>query len=107
MSRATPSANEFLKRHDWRPIREIWPLTDRELRCLVLAAQGKSYKEIAVEMTITPHTVKRHLEHIHEKMHVKTTIQCVTLALCVGLITFEQIFSIAHSIQKLHAAINS
>ncbi len=46
-------------------------LTARESEILMLLAQGLSNKEIAHKMEIASSTVRSHLEHIFEKLHVR------------------------------------
>lgn len=46
------------------------PLTARENEILQLLAQGYTNKEIASRLDCGPGTVKVHLEHIYEKLHV-------------------------------------
>jgi DNA-binding CsgD family transcriptional regulator len=45
-------------------------LTLREREIVYLASQGKTNAEIARELWITPGTVKKHLEHVYEKLGV-------------------------------------
>jgi DNA-binding CsgD family transcriptional regulator len=45
-------------------------LTLREREIVYLVGQGKTNAEIAVELWITPGTVKKHLEHVYEKLGV-------------------------------------
>ena len=45
-------------------------LTPRENDILRLLARGYTNKEIAVQLECTAGTVKIHLEHIYEKLHV-------------------------------------
>jgi HD-GYP domain-containing protein (c-di-GMP phosphodiesterase class II)/DNA-binding CsgD family transcriptional regulator len=53
---------------------EPWPagLTDREVEVLRLIAMGKSNREVAAELVITPKTVGHHVEHIYAKIGVRT-----------------------------------
>jgi len=55
-----------------RPDDRLSTLTAREREVLDLLAQGMTNKEIALQLVITPHTVKRHLKAIFEKMDVHT-----------------------------------
>ncbi|MBI4324194.1 MAG: response regulator transcription factor [Chloroflexi bacterium] len=45
-------------------------LTDREKEILQLLAQGFSNKEIAAQIEVAVSTVRTHIEHIYEKLHV-------------------------------------
>lgn len=47
------------------------PLTPREAEILQFLAQGYSNKEISSELDCSAGTVKVHLEHIYEKLHVR------------------------------------
>ena len=49
---------------------ERFGLTPREVEILHLVAQGKTNKEIAADLYISPLTVRTHLEHIYEKLGV-------------------------------------
>ena len=46
------------------------PLSDREHEVLDLVAEGASNAEIAQRLWISPATVRKHLEHIYDKLHV-------------------------------------
>lgn len=62
------------------------PLSLREVEVLVLAAQGLSVFKIAESLTISPATVKTHLEHIYRKLGVNDRTTAVATALRAGLI---------------------
>jgi DNA-binding CsgD family transcriptional regulator len=47
-------------------------LTARESEVLTWVARGESNPEIAARLSIAPGTVKKHLEHIYDKLGVKT-----------------------------------
>jgi HD-GYP domain-containing protein (c-di-GMP phosphodiesterase class II) len=55
-----------------RPARTAWPrdLTDREVEVLRHVARGKTNKEIAVLLQISPRTVQNHIAHIYDKAGV-------------------------------------
>lgn len=46
------------------------PLTDREVTCGLRLAEGKSYKNIAADLKLSPDTVKLHLRALYQKMEV-------------------------------------
>lgn len=52
-------------------------LTKRENEILEMLATGLLYKEIADKVSITPGTVRKHVYHIYEKLHVGTRIEAV------------------------------
>ncbi|MFT3843846.1 MAG: response regulator transcription factor [Lacibacter sp.] len=52
-------------------------LTRREKEILEWLAQGKIYKEIGQELFISPETVRKHVYHIYEKLHVNNRVEAV------------------------------
>jgi DNA-binding CsgD family transcriptional regulator len=62
------------------------PLTQRELEVLRCAAQGSGGPQIARQLTISPATVKTHLEHIYDKLGVSDRAAAVAHGLRTGLI---------------------
>ena len=62
----TPSANH------------IQDLSRRELEILELLSEGLSNKEIAARLGISAETVRTHLGHIYEKLHVQGRTEAVT-----------------------------
>ena len=63
------------------------PLTPRELEVLGHLAQGHTNRKIAEILTLSPGTVKRHVEHIIAKMGVSDRTQAAVKAYELGLIT--------------------
>jgi len=47
------------------------PLSKQEVRVLNELANGSLYKEIAIELSISINTVKKHLKNIYKKLEVK------------------------------------
>jgi DNA-binding NarL/FixJ family response regulator len=47
-------------------------LTHREYEVLKLLARGQQYKQIADELGITLETVRTHIKHIYDKLHVQS-----------------------------------
>ncbi|HKC36166.1 MAG TPA: response regulator transcription factor [Chitinophagaceae bacterium] len=52
-------------------------LSQREKEVLELVAQGLLYKEIAIRLTISPETVKKHLKNIYHKLHVQNKVEAL------------------------------
>jgi DNA-binding NarL/FixJ family response regulator len=68
-----------------RPVRkrrakEPCPLSSRELEVLMALADGKVYKQIAREMSLSVSTVRSHLHRSYTKMGVPDRAQAVLLA---------------------------
>ncbi|MGH2777145.1 MAG: response regulator [Actinomycetota bacterium] len=61
-------------------------LTDRELSCLQLLADGQSTKEIASEMHLSEETVKTYLKSIFKKLAVRDRTEAVAEAFRRGLV---------------------
>lgn len=59
-------------------------LTERELETLALVAQQLSTREIAERMVISENTVKTHIAHIIDKLHVANRDQAVLYAVLKG-----------------------
>ena len=56
-------------------------LSPAEIRILEQVTEGKSNKEIAEEVYLSPWTVKTHIKNIYKKMHVNSRAAAVRLAL--------------------------
>src|SRR5579863_4654185 len=52
-------------------------LSNRENEILELLAQGMLYKEIAARLFISQETVRKHVYHIYEKMHVNNRVEAI------------------------------
>jgi PAS domain S-box-containing protein len=61
-------------------------LTARELEVLTLAARGLSSRDISKQLTVSPSTVKTHLEHIYAKLDVSDRAAAVARAMRIGLL---------------------
>jgi DNA-binding CsgD family transcriptional regulator len=55
-------------------------LTDREAEILAWVARGKTNQEIAALLVVSPHTVRKHLEHAFKKLRVHTRTAAVARA---------------------------
>jgi LuxR family transcriptional regulator, maltose regulon positive regulatory protein len=65
-------------------------LSVREGEILKLIAEGRSNKEIARNLAITPETVKSHVKHIFTKLSVEKRAQAVSRAQILGLAETER-----------------
>jgi DNA-binding CsgD family transcriptional regulator len=61
-----------------------YALTDREAEVLGLVAEGRTNGEIATALSISPGTVKKHLDHIYEKLDVRSRTEAVVKSLGFG-----------------------
>ena len=52
-------------------------LSNRENEILELLAQGMLYKEIAARLFISQETVRKHVYHIYEKLHVNNRVEAI------------------------------
>ncbi|HEU4858862.1 MAG TPA: response regulator transcription factor [Chitinophagaceae bacterium] len=52
-------------------------LSQREKEVLEQVSQGLLYKEIAIRLTISPETVKKHLKNIYQKLHVQNKVEAL------------------------------
>ena len=62
------------------------PLTRKELEVLARLAEGRSNREIAEALFITPATVKSHLAHIYVKLGVAGRQEAMARAVALGLL---------------------
>jgi DNA-binding NarL/FixJ family response regulator len=60
---------------------ESSPLSSREMDILNGLVDGKSYVIIADQLFISPHTVRKHMTNIYEKLHVNSKVEAVRMAL--------------------------
>ncbi|MEK7225528.1 MAG: response regulator transcription factor, partial [Bacteroidota bacterium] len=52
-------------------------LTTREKEILEFLSRGLMYKEIASQLFLSPETVRKHVYHIYEKLHVNNRVAAV------------------------------
>ncbi len=65
------------------------PLTRREVEVLRLVAQGQSNQQIADKLSIAEVTVRTHVSHILDKLHLANRVQATLYALREGLTTLD------------------
>jgi DNA-binding CsgD family transcriptional regulator len=56
-------------------------LSQRETEVLALVIQGKDNKTIASQLSVSPTTIRKHLEHIYSKWEVKSRTEAIAQAL--------------------------
>lgn len=59
------------------PDAKLDTLSNRELEILELLAKGMLYKEISAKLNIAQETVRKHVYHIYEKLHVNNRVEAV------------------------------
>lgn len=67
-------------------VRETLGITARELEVLDLLASGRSNKEIARALDVSPNTVKTHVASLYEKLEVKRRTEAIRRARELGVI---------------------
>jgi len=65
---------------------EDYQLTPREKEILQSLSRGNSFKLIAAELGISLETVRTHIKHIYDKLHVQSQIEAVSKAITERLI---------------------
>lgn len=68
------------------PRTEDGRLSARETEVLRLLAEGHAYKTAAAELNVSLDTVRFHVRHIYEKLHVHSKSEAVAAALRSGLV---------------------
>jgi DNA-binding NarL/FixJ family response regulator len=56
---------------------ELSTLSNREKEILELLSRGLMYKEIAAALFISQETVRKHVYHVYEKLHVSNRVEAV------------------------------
>jgi DNA-binding NarL/FixJ family response regulator len=67
--------------------KEDFGLTEREIEILKLAASGMGNREVARNLFISEHTVKRHMSSIFQKLKVCNRQQAAMLAMDEGIVS--------------------
>lgn len=69
-----------------RQVMELTHLTARELHVLRLVACGMSAKEAAIELSIAPCTVERHVENVRLKTRTRNRAHMIAYVIQEGLL---------------------
>lgn len=65
-------------------------LSAREHECLVWTSRGKSSSDIGAILGLSPRTVDSYLEKVCAKLHVRTRVEAVAMAVRKGLIEVDE-----------------
>jgi DNA-binding CsgD family transcriptional regulator len=84
--RATDEAPRQRGRRRQRP--RSSRLSAKELEVLAELARGFTTEEIALKMTVSPHTVRTHVKNGMRKLDAKTRANAVAIAMADGVIEF-------------------
>lgn len=57
--------------------KQDYRLTEKEKDVLDFLVDGYEYKEIAMKMVVSPHTVRNHIANIYKKLHVTSRTQAI------------------------------
>jgi DNA-binding CsgD family transcriptional regulator len=68
------------------PARAALRLSPRELTILAEVAAGRSNKEIAARLAVSPNTVKTHVAHLFEKLGAKRRTEAIHKARALGIV---------------------
>ena len=82
---AAPDAARLTRLLDQRPA-ESSGLTPRQIEVLALVVQGRTNREIATELVVSEHTVRRHLQNIYLRIGVSSRAAASAYAVERGLV---------------------
>lgn len=72
---------DYMRRLQQQGLRDSYDLlTDREKQILQLIAEGKSNKEVATLLDLSPYTVETHRTHLMQKLNLHNTAEIVLYA---------------------------
>lgn len=67
-------------------VRATLGISDREIEVLELLAAGRSNKEIAKQLDVSPNTVKTHVARLYDKLEAKRRTEAILKARELGMI---------------------
>jgi DNA-binding CsgD family transcriptional regulator len=82
---ATPDAERITRLLGRRPT-EDGGLTPRQIEVLALVARGRTNREIAAELVLSEHTVRRHLQNVYLRLGVSSRAAASAYAVERGLV---------------------
>jgi RNA polymerase sigma factor (sigma-70 family) len=72
---------DYVRQLQQRGLQDTYELlTDREKQILQLLAEGKSNKEVATLLDLSPYTVETHRTHLMQKLNLHNTAEIVLYA---------------------------
>jgi DNA-binding NarL/FixJ family response regulator len=82
--------DDFVQQLQQRGLKDSYGLlTDREKEIFQLLAEGKSAKEIAAKLNLSPYTVESHRTHIMQKLDLHSAVDLVLYAVRKKIIAFS------------------
>ena len=69
-----------LFRNEQKETTKLEVLSSRENEILQLLTKGLLYKEIADQLSISVSTVRQHIHHVYEKLHVQNRTEAINKA---------------------------
>jgi two-component system, NarL family, response regulator NreC len=82
--------DDFVQQLQQRGLKDSYGLlTDREKQIFQLLAEGKSAKEIAAILNLSPYTVETHRTHIMQKLDLHSAVDLVLYAVRKKIIAFS------------------
>jgi DNA-binding NarL/FixJ family response regulator len=79
----------FVQNPNWKNRRKT--LTPRQREVVQLLAEGKSMKEVADVLKVTPRTVAFHKYRVMEELHLKTTAELIQFAIRSNIISKDPV----------------
>ncbi|RCH55676.1 DNA-binding response regulator [Mucilaginibacter hurinus] len=65
----------------YEPERDDYVLSSREMEILNRIVDGLNYQEIGERLFISPHTVRKHIANIYDKLHVSNKASAIKIAI--------------------------
>ena len=89
----SPTIATHFQNQDWKtilpknaPLKNLAPLSSREMEVLQLVAEGNANKKIASLLTLSIKTVEKHRQHLMSKLNIHDTAGLTRYAISSGII---------------------